>query len=718
MYAPFLKELNKQYLNKIYSVSNLGTTAYIKQQLNANQDTLERTGDRQHYTTPTGSLIINGNGTTTPPVFLQFSDQEDIWYTKNPIKIINGKIQINQETVSDKPNGTVISNPAMPLPSSKETQSPYTLNSGAPVSVANVKAARTQTAETTRQGSQATTEIYRRVLADPLPWEPNQWIELGEEVRMANGELILKDGKPIIEFWYINPTTKKSEYILPQGGVIRDLAVSSSIGQELEKLRNQYSARETSAIQDATLTVALNVDKTTTLEQAKAVAKEGVQQSFIPKYSTHPEIKEAYEQLAKSAVAKSAVAKSAGNLAPSASSPDNKYLKMKKMGIPPPAIIIKIKSDATLSEPERTELLALMQQGGQRGGLPPGPAGLGGLGALFAARSSGSGPPGPPRPPSTPSQATTKLNEAGMQQLKDLVEKIKTTPAYDIIVPANPHPLFICSDGTCSVDPKYKDSVLEAVVAKTQKPTPAPAPAASTKLTIDDFIQMKGIMDRTSLIAFMKSTYKVDKDFNVDIQKVFPNITTDEITTAISEYGARQKKVKNAPAKTDSPENQKLKAAKALANAVSKRKESGNAVTPYEEYTETEITILKQIDALNSKENADSIPKLTEEIATHKKSLAAAISEGRVKGFHVTQLFAKEKQLNEQKKRLKDLMETPGFNDKYEFIRNKKPLITTAPNGRKVIVDPKARTVTNIKGGTRRKGAKTSKTRKNIKYKR
>jgi hypothetical protein len=40
---------------------------------------------------------------------------------------------------------------------------------------------------------------------------------------------------------------------------------------------------------------------------------------------------------------------------------------------------------------------------------------------------------------------------------------------------------------------------------------------------------MKGIMDRTSLIAFMKSTYKVDKDFNVDIQKVFPNITTDEI---------------------------------------------------------------------------------------------------------------------------------------------------------------------------------------------
>ena len=50
-------------------------------------------------------------------------------------------------------------------------------------------------------------------------------------------------------------------------------------------------------------------------------------------------------------------------------------------------------------------------------------------------------------------------------------------------------------------------------------------------------------------------------------------------------------------------------------------------------------------------------------------------------------------------------------------MKDKVPLVTTAPDGRKVIVDPKARTVTNIIGGTRRKGTrrKSSKNKKTIK---
>lgn len=720
-YTPFLKELNKQYLNKIFikqvslRLSNKGAISYIKQKFDTEKNILNEALGTSLTTLPQGSLSINADGTTEPPIFLQFSDEEDIWYTKHPIKIIKGKIQIDQETVSKQPSGIVISNPTTPLPKQTAPQyrgnsgasvsganppvqqagpnSKYTLQSGQPVTAAEFNTARIQTAARTRQGSQATAEIYRKVLADPLPWEPNQWIELGEEVRMANGELILKDGNPLIEFWYINPTTKKSEYTLPEGGVIRDLAVSSSIGQELEKLRNRLSARETTAMQDATLTMATNINSAQTLEAAKAVAREGVQQSFIPKYSTHPQIKEAYEQLAK----------------PVGAVVGEKYFKMKKMGVPVPAILIKVNADTELTSQEKTTIVTTLQAGGQRGGLPPAP---GGLGAALAGklsmgpggpRSGGPGGSGPPGSGPGASPQATKLNEVGMEQLKDLVQQIKANPAYDTINTESPHELFICTNGSCSVKPKYKDSVLETVVAKAKGPTCAvSAPSAGTnKLIVDDFIAMKDIMDRASLIAFMKSTYAQDeKQFNIDIQLVFPDINGDEITKAVTQYEAKQKQTTPtaAPVQVNSPEERKRKAAEALAKAVSGRKESGNAVTPYEEYTEMEMSMLKQIDALNSKENADSIPKLTEQLATHKKSLQAAIQEGRIKGFHVKQLLTTEKQLKEQQAKLDTILKTPGFKEKVAFMKDKALLIITTPNGRKLTIDPKKRTVT---GGTR-----------------
>ena len=670
---------------------------YQKQNLLENKKTLTPFLTNVFISLPPNYILIKGT-TTVPPIFIEFSDTKDTWYTTNPISLEEGYITLvgdGDQVTNDKPtvNGAIFLKKTM-VPANAPANAPV----NAPVNVP---------VQPKRIISKEVTQIFKKVLADPLPWEPNQWIELGEEQRTRNGNIILKDGRPLIEFWYINPTTKQSVYVLPEGGVIRDLAVSSSLGHELENLRNRLSARETTATQNATLNMASIVNGATTLQAAQAAVNKGVKESFIAKYSTHPQIKEAYERL----VTPSSTPAGTLNLA-------EKYLKMKKMGVPVTAVIQKVNIASDLNNDQKENIIAQLQVGGQRGGLPP-PMGLA---SLFATKTSG-----PPRPPSTPgpqppsanSQATT-LNEAGMGQLQDLVRQINNNAAYDVIDPTNPHELFICITGSCSVKPKYSESVLKVVTAGVTSTVKPESESTSAKLTINDFIAMKSDMDRQTLIAFMKSTYpQNDKQFNIDVQTVFPDINTSDITEAVASYEAKQKQSKHTvvPVQVNSSEKLKKKAAEALAKAVSGRKESGNAVTPYEEYTEIEISILNQIDALQEKEKEGSIPTLTKLIDTHKKTLKTAGDEGRIREFHVKQLLAAKKHLQEQKTKLEGLMKTPGLNEKIDFMRNKKSFVTTASNGRKVRVDPKARTVTNIIGGTRRKGTrrKSSKNTKTIK---
>ena len=717
------------------SGDNKGKISYIKQKLNAETQRLESAipvKKLNELPSLTGNiLLINSStskrpdhGTTEPPIYLKTDDREGDYYSL--IRILSGKPGYSNPTY-DVPQGKsiIISSDGYILNSPQGfivqqgpvqqagPNSPYTLQSGQPVTGAQFNAARAAV-QTGRKASKLTGEIFKKVLAQPLPWQPNEWIELGEELRMANGDLILKDGNTLIEFWYLNPTTKQSEYTLPQGGVLRDLAVSSSIGQELEKLRNRLSARETSAVQDATLTMATNISNTTTLEAAKAVAKQSVQQSFISKYSTHPQIKETYEQLAK----------------PVGAVVGEKYFKMKKMGVPVPAIVAKVNADTELTPQDKTTILTTLQAGGQRGGAdpprPPGPggpprppsagglpAGPPGLGAaLLRGPPSPPGPPGPPKPPGpqSPSTQVTKLNEAGMEQLKDLVQRIKANAAYDIIDSANPHPLFVCTNGTCSVDPKYKDSVLQTVVAKTQTPTPAAvsAPAASAKLSLDDFKQMKDIMDRASLIAFMKSTYKVDKEFNIDIQEVFPDITGDEITRAVAQYAEKKVVKPKAPVAQPPPTKDKAPTAAQLKANEQKRKDAANVVRQFEHYTVKEESLLNDIEKIKL-----SIKELTSTLEGNKKALIQAADKGLVQARHVKAILDTQASIQNAKKDLTGKENTPGLKDKIAFMAAVSPqkmktnshIVETGTQGREilygqkklpagwsVIVDPVART--------------------------
>jgi len=712
----FLTELGKKYRDRIYLTVKPGGAPpkYIKQEVRDGklQKRLGLNTEVKILPPTTDTLVINLDGSTTPPIFLQFSDTEDYWYTKQPITIQGGQLYFDQEVEYVKPVGVVLVNPTLPIPAAPAVQTApvvkntYTTRNGEPVSATTVKGAR-NALFSQRTGSGATAEIFRQVLAQPLPWQPNEWIELGEEVRMANGEPILKDGKPFIEFWYINPITNESKYVLPEGNKIRDLAVSSSIGQELEKLRNTLSLRETAAVQDATLTMASRINSAKTLEDAKALAKEDVKQSYVPKYSTHPQIKEAYEQLAR----------------PSANTPRGnsdpaleKYVKMKKMGVPPPAIMLKVNADSGLTAEQKATILSRLQAGGQRGGLPPAP---GGLGAALAGRLPlRSGPPGPPGPASA---SPTKLNDAGMEQLKDLVETIKRTPAYDSIDPANVHPLFICTNGICSVDQKFKDSVLQTVVVKAQAPMCAVSAAGATgttKLTVKDFIEMKDIMDRPSLIAFMKSTYSQnEKQFNVDIQEVFSTVTADEIQAAVAQYAERKvvkPKAQSTPVSTsESPKAKALTPAQLKANE-QKRKEAANVVRPFEHYTVREETLLNDIE--NRKQ---SIKELETTLEGNKKALTEAAKKGLVQPRHVRAILDTQAQLKQSKKELNEKENTPGLKEKSAFMASVSPqilrtdsfLVETGTKGReilwgekklpagwKVTLDPVARTAVYSNG--------------------
>jgi hypothetical protein len=403
------------------------------------------------------------------------------------------------------------------------------------------------------------------------------------------------------------------------------------------------------------------------------------------RYSTHPQIKEDYSKVF-TAPANSAPANSApANSAPANSAPANSAPKRPALGF----------------------LAGIKARGVQSGGLPPGPAGLG----AALARGPPRGPPGP----GPPSPQVTKLNDAGMAQLKDLVERIKANAAYDIIDSANPHPLFVCTNGTCSVDPKYKESVLQTVVAKTQTPSPAVSSAvSSTKLSVNDFIQMRDIMDRASLIAFMKSTYKVDKDFNVDIQAVFSDITAPEIEAAVAQYAEKKVVKPKAAPVAQPPTKDKAPTAAQLKANEQKKREAANVVRPFEHYTVKEETLLNDIEKVKQ-----LIKELTSTLEGNKKALTEAAKKGLVQPRHVRAILDTQASIQNAETDLRGKENTPGLKDKIAFMAAVSPqkmktnshIVETDRKGREilyghkklpagwsVIVDPVARTAVYTNG--------------------
>jgi uncharacterized protein YbdZ (MbtH family) len=299
-----------------------------------------------------------------------------------------------------------------------------------------------------------------------------------------------------------------------------------------------------------------------------------------------------------------------------------------------------------------------------------------------------------------------------MEQLKNLVEKIKADEKYDIIDPANPHPLFICTNTTCSVDPKYKESVLETVVAKTQEPVVAAEAAApvSTTLTVAEFKQMVGIMDRASLIAFMKSTYsKNEKQFNIDIQEVLQDVTAEEIEKAVAVYAAKTAIKSKIVTTTEAPvKKDKAPTAAQLKANEQRRAEAANVVRPFEHYTVKEETLLNDIEKVKL-----SIKELSSTLEGNIKALNVAAEKGFVNIRHIRAILDTQDKLKTAELDLNNKENTPGLKEKLAFMAAVSPqklktnshVIQTGEKGREklygqkklpagwtVMVDPVART--------------------------
>jgi len=407
------------------------------------------------------NVLVNEDGSTVPAIFLKYSEQADVWYSKDPIKILpdqGGYVIVESETSWTEPDLTE----DVSLMCTVET---CDTRDTKPV-------ARDFAAD--RKPSALTGAVYTSI--DTTGWAPNEYVELGEGLTSVDGRPILgKDGKQIIEVWYLNPTTNHSVYNLPPGAVVRDFAVTTVIGRQFQELKDQYNALILKGQAEAKKEVAAAVAAAPTLAAAVAVANTVA--SSGPKYSELPEIRAKFKELQS---------QRGGAL-----KDPERWAKMKKSGVPEPGIRRK------------------MAEAGES------PADID---ALF----SGAG--------STQEVSEVDLSEEGIAELAKLVASIKANPRLDTIKPTDTYPLFTYSGTTCKVKDNYKKKAgigIPTTIAEVKAP-----------LTIEDFIRIKEFIPREKEIGFMYKKYSDSNtldSFAPDVKRVYPDITSEESLRIIQE---------------------------------------------------------------------------------------------------------------------------------------------------------------------------------------
>ncbi len=430
-----------------------------------------------------------------------------------------------------------------------------------------------------------TMDIVHKI--DPKNWDENEWVEIGEHVKDKAGNYlyspILKDenGNPLpaIEFWYFNPTRNVNEWKIPEGGRVRDYAISSSIAQELIKVKDQLlravSEAKISGVKESfeNLQAKLPEGKSdisrNVLDDAITSAKE---ETNKPKYSTQSEIKPYFDKLQSFK----------GNM-----DVDSIKRELKNPGGPPaapaagpPAAPAATEATAAPAATAATEatgpprpagFLAAIASRGKKGGFRKSSRGhfrkIQSGGALSAEqqkqqetyckmlkmrvpspaimakmKAEGIGEEViqkfncPSSNVSSGTSSPSKLNDTGLEKLASLFIKIRNNSKEDIIDENNLYELFEKSGTLIKVKEIYKENVLQTVTNKEIKVIKE-TPVENTQNYDYKLLKEKGLPDYIVIFTMMlqfdiKETDLKDENnkrvqqFVAAVQELYPTFTT------------------------------------------------------------------------------------------------------------------------------------------------------------------------------------------------
>ena len=617
------------------------------------------------------NVLVNEDGSTVPALFFKYSDSTDVWYSKDPIKILPGQDGydiIVSETSWTEPDLTDES--LLCTVESCDTK-PVTRNFTAD-----------------RKPSSLTEAVYNTI--DKTSWGPNEYVELGEGLTTADGRPILgRDGNQIIEVWYLNPTTNQSTYILPPGATVRDYAVTTEIGRQFQELKDSYNALILKGQAEARTSVAAAVAVAPNLAAAKAIASAAATSG--PKYSELPEIKgkfkelmgqkggalkelERWQKALKSGVPEPGVRRKMAEAGESQADIDNFFANTSSTPTPTPSVEVSaidlsdegvaelmklvtiIKADPTKDLIKTGDDYPLFEYSGTSCKVKE---------EFKKKRSIGN---------KTATPAVTVNDSLGLQDFKNMVEYLS-------------RPLLIGNMYSNYV----KAGKIESFGSDLLKIYPGITSAESLPI-----IQEQITRNEDEQILKLYKTTK-----NKDITPFFAEVT-EKINSEISKSHVMQlieslNKVVSIGVKPEAG----LSMIEELKKRQEKRKSEGlttvtevlDRVTPYESYTEEEQKLLFQKDDLD-KRFTELEKLLTEKVADIKRLEA----KNEVKDHHIKKLSElikeKNKVFTERKSKI-----PPDLQNKVNFVRGISKTLTTTktldgstlPEGWKIVVSSEPR---------------------------
>jgi len=618
------------------------------------------------------NVLVNEDGSTVPAMFFKYSDTTDVWYSKDPIKILPGQ------------NGydIIVSETSWTEPEPTEDISLM-------CTVETCDTRDTKPVATNRKPSNLTGSVYNTI--DKTNWGPNEYVELGEGLTSANGRPILgKDGNQIIEIWYLNPTTNQSTYILPPGATVRDYAVTTEIGRQFQELKDRYNALILKGQAEAKKEIAAAVAAAPNLAAAKAIASAAA--ISAPKYSELPEIKSKFKELLsqkggalkeldrwqkalKSGVPEPGVRRKMAEAGESQADIDNFFSSSGPSPSPSPSVEVSaidlsdegvaelkklvtiIKSDPTKDLIQSSDNYPLFEYTGTSCKVKE---------EFKKKRSIGN---------KTAAPAVTVNDSLGLQDFMDMKPYLSK-------------PLLISNMYTNYV----KTGKLDLFGSDLVKIYPGITSAETLPIIQEQITRNED-----------EQILKLYKTSNKDITLFFKEVT-EKISAEISMSRVKQliesiKKIESTGVKPAAG----LTLIEELAKKQKMRKEQGltavteilDSVTPYESYTENEEKLLFQKDDLD-KRYAALEKSLTEKVADIQKLEV----KKEVKDHHIKKLNEIIKEKNKVFKERKSKI-PPELQNKVDFVRGTSKTLTTTktldgsslPEGWKIVVSSEPRSV-------------------------